>query len=108
MISEDCAGFLMGLLKARETERIGAGPAGFIQIQKHSWFEQVDWEATLRRQIPAPYIPPRHPDGAADVGVDFAREDVSACTALNTPCLHAMLALCRLHAAHAPLMPRDR
>ena len=66
----------MGLLKARETERIGAGPAGFLQIQNHAWLEPVDWEATLRRKVPAPWIPPRAEGGAVDGGVDFAREDV--------------------------------
>jgi len=75
-ITEECATFLMGLLKAREGERIGAGPAGFIQIQKHSWFDGVDWEGTMRREIAAPYVPPSSQDGAIDGALDFSREDV--------------------------------
>merc|ERR1719453_953421 len=75
-ISDECAAFLMGLLKARESERIGAGPAGFIEIQKHHWFDGVDWEATLRREVPAPWVPPDGHDGAIDGGLDFPREDV--------------------------------
>jgi len=75
-ISSDCAAFLMGLLKARESERIGAGPTGFIGIQKHSWFDGVDWAATLRREVPPPWVPPPAIDGAVDGSLDFSREDV--------------------------------
>ena len=32
-LSEEGAAFLLGLLKAQESERIGAGAAGFLQIQ---------------------------------------------------------------------------
>ena len=68
--------FLMGLLQARENDRIGAGPASFIQIQTHAWYDGVDWEATLRREVTVPWIPPPNDDGAVDVGIDFSREDV--------------------------------
>ena len=68
----------MGLLQARETERIGAGPAGFIQIQTHPWFREVDWEAVLRREVRAPWVPPSSGDSAVDQQIDFEREDVRA------------------------------
>jgi len=75
-VSLDCANFLMGLLQAKEADRIGAGPTGFLQIQNHPWFEDLDWEATLRRQAAAPWVPPREADGAVDMGLDFEVEDV--------------------------------
>lgn len=74
--SPHCAAFLMGLLKTREAERLGGGPAGFIEIQQHAWFDDVEWEATLRRELPAPYVPPPQAGGAVDAGVNFDREDV--------------------------------
>lgn len=75
-ISESCAAFLMGCLKPQETQRIGAGPAGFLQIQKHAWYDGVDWEATLKRELPAPWVPPPAKGGAVDGDCDFSREDV--------------------------------
>ena len=83
----------MGLLQARENDRIGAGPAGFIQIQTHAWYDGVDWEATLRREVIAPWVPPPSDDGAVDVGIDFAREDVR-----KPPTTHT-------HHHHRPVLP---
>ena len=103
-----------GSSRRGESERIGAGPAGFIQIQKHEyaiarhapahtrahththlrwladhrpltlrlssracrWFDDVDWEATLRREVSALWLPPLAQDGAIDGAIDFSREDV--------------------------------
>ena len=77
----------MGLLQARETERIGAGAAGFLQIQTHAWFDGVDWEATLRREVESPWQPPRAADGAVEGVVDFSREDVRAYPLRRAPML---------------------
>ena len=77
-ISKPCADFLMGLLKARESERIGAGPAGFIEVQRHAWLEDTDWEGLLRREIPAPWVPNVSAETAVDAGVQFSGEDVMA------------------------------
>ena len=27
---------------------------------RHAWFEKVDWEAMLRREVEAPWLPPPH------------------------------------------------
>ena len=40
-----------------QAERIGAGAGGFLQILRHAWFEQTDWEALLRREAAAPWVP---------------------------------------------------
>jgi len=77
-ISDQAAAFMMGLLTARESERIGGGPTGFIQVMNHMWFHDVDWLATLRREVQAPWVPPPPPSGehAVDIGISFAGEDV--------------------------------
>lgn len=74
--SEEGAAFLLGLLKARESERIGAGAAGFMQVQTHPWFTDVDWEAVLRKRVKAPYVPEKTADGAVEVALEFKHEDV--------------------------------
>lgn len=43
-LSDEGAAFLIGLLKARESERIGAGAAGFMDVQSHAWFNPLEWE----------------------------------------------------------------
>lgn len=110
--SSDCAAFLMGLLKTRESDRLGGGPAGFLEIQQHPWFHPVDWEATLKREVPAPYVPPAT-DGAVDAGVSFEREDVSAAasppsSAAATRAAHVLCCACLAPArgASASLCPR--
>ena len=72
------ASFLSGLLRAREAERIGCGPAGFIDIQKHEWFAELNWCSLLRKQLPAPWLPPRSADGAAASDADLKGDDVMA------------------------------
>jgi len=75
-LSEEGAAFLLGLLKAQESERIGAGAAGFMQIQLHPWFVDVNWEATLRKQVEAPWVPQPTADGAVEVALEFQHEEV--------------------------------
>jgi len=75
-ISDTAAAFMMGLLTARESERIGAGPAGFQQVMQHHWFKDVDWLKTLRREVTAPWVPPASEEHAVDIGITFEGEDV--------------------------------
>lgn len=78
-LSEHCTAFVSGLLHVRESNRIGCGPAGFVDIQRHAWFSSVDWVATLRKQIPAPWVPPAGSDGGTVMRApDFAHDDVMA------------------------------
>ena len=65
-------------LQAKEADRIGAGPAGFLEIQQHEWLADVDWEGLLRKELPAPWVPHVAPDSAVDAGVQFSGEDVMA------------------------------
>ena len=47
----------------RETDRIGSGPSGFVDIQTHGWFAGLDWPSLLRKRMPAPWFPRLSPDG---------------------------------------------
>jgi len=68
--------FLIGLLRARESERIGCGPAGFVDVQRDEWFEGLEWDKLLRKQIPAPWLPPKSDDGAAPSDAEFGPDGV--------------------------------
>ena len=56
-LTEPAASFLAGLLRASESERLGAGPGGFMRILAHPWLADIDWESMLRREAPAPFVP---------------------------------------------------
>ena len=66
----------MGLLAAAESKRIGAGYAGFSQVVMHPWFRTTDWVAMLRRQVPAPWVPPSNHEMLDQESVSFAGEEV--------------------------------
>ena len=75
-LSQAAGDFMIGLLKARESERIGCGPEGFIAVQRDPWFHALDWVALLRRQIDPPWMPPSTADGAAPSEAEFTTEGV--------------------------------
>ena len=37
--------------------RLGSGPAGSQNVKNHRWFRDVNWDALIRKQLPAPFIP---------------------------------------------------
>lgn len=57
-ISEHGAAFMRGLLTSNEAERIGSGTEGFSQFIRHPWLETIVWDAMLRREVAAPWVPP--------------------------------------------------
>lgn len=75
-LSDSAGTFLIGLLKADERDRIGCGPEGFIAIQRHPWFTDLDWVALLRKKIEPPWLPPPAADGAAPCDAEFHPEGV--------------------------------
>ena len=63
---------------AREDERIGCGPEGFISIQRDPWFRTVDWAQLLRKQTAVPWLPPVSEDGAAPSDAELNPDGVMA------------------------------
>lgn len=45
------------LCRESPSERLGYGPNGIKDVQKHKWFEGFDWEGLRRRTLLPPYIP---------------------------------------------------
>ena len=74
-ISVEGAHFMRGLLTSNEAERIGAGEGGFVQVIRHPWFADTDWEGMMKCEVPAPWVPPE--DNCFE-SIDFAGQKVHA------------------------------
>lgn len=62
--SLEAQSLLRMLFKRNPANRLGAGPDGFRNIQKHPFFESIDWNRLYKKQIDPPFIPPIHSDYA--------------------------------------------
>ncbi|KAI9464543.1 kinase-like protein [Lactarius psammicola] len=51
--------FIKGLLDRDPYKRIACSPQGdsLDEIQRHPWFNQIDWAALDRKELPSPFIP---------------------------------------------------
>ena len=52
-----------------------AGAAGAEDVKSHSWFSGVDWDALVRKQIQAPFIPPVRHAGDTSNFEEYPEED---------------------------------
>ena len=62
-ISEEAASFMGSLLTANESER----PA-FKELSMHAWFDDISWEAMMRQEAEAPWVPQPAEDGSRGAG----------------------------------------
>ncbi|TPX30224.1 hypothetical protein SmJEL517_g06161 [Synchytrium microbalum] len=55
-----CKEFLKRLLDPIPKRRLGTahGLAGATEIKNNVWFDDVDWDAAARREVPVPWVPP--------------------------------------------------
>ena len=56
-LSENAKSLLEGLFRKEPDKRLGGGPRDAEEIKAHPWFETVNWEAFLRKEVKAPYTP---------------------------------------------------
>jgi serine/threonine protein kinase len=49
--------FVKGLLAKSPSQRLGAEPAGVMDIKGHPFFQTLDWEKVLRKEIPMEWVP---------------------------------------------------
>lgn len=56
-LSEGGQGMLQRLLAVQESERMGSGRSGFVQIVLHPWCKDVDWDKMLAGTEKAPWVP---------------------------------------------------
>ena len=46
---------LEGLFEKKPEDRLGS--KGAQEVKKHPWFEKISWEALLRKEVKAPFVP---------------------------------------------------
>lgn len=56
-LSSTARDLLEGLFQKNPLYRLGNGPHGPMEIMNHPWFESVDWDALLRKEVKAPFVP---------------------------------------------------
>ncbi|KAK3808215.1 MAG: kinase-like domain-containing protein [Linnemannia elongata] len=54
-IDQDAASFIAGLLERNPDHRLGSQGVHFVK--EHPYFDTIDWDLALQRQLPCPYIP---------------------------------------------------
>ncbi|KAJ3112612.1 hypothetical protein HK100_002272, partial [Physocladia obscura] len=58
LLSKSAHDFIIGLLSRIPTERIGSNAmGGYSHLQKHAWFEGLDWNRLEKRELTAPFVP---------------------------------------------------
>merc|ERR1719354_1007615 len=57
-LSNDAKDLLKKLLKRNAVVRLGAGVDDYKEVQKHPWFNKIDWDLLLQKKVETPYVPP--------------------------------------------------
>uniref|UniRef100_A0A914UIY4 Uncharacterized protein n=1 Tax=Plectus sambesii TaxID=2011161 RepID=A0A914UIY4_9BILA len=56
-LSQQAQSLLRALFKRNPLNRLGAGPEGIAEIQRHPFFNTIDWDLLLKRQLTPPFKP---------------------------------------------------
>lgn len=84
-ISENCADFVCkGLLQRDPLLRLGNTADGFSGIEKHPYFNDLNWNDLRSRQVTPPFVPPRG-HGRPEEDVRNVDKEFLKMAALDTP-----------------------
>jgi len=56
-LSPNARSLLDGLFQKEPSKRLGSGSGGAEEIKAHPWFNGVDWNVIMKKEIKAPFIP---------------------------------------------------
>ncbi|ORX89718.1 kinase-like protein [Basidiobolus meristosporus CBS 931.73] len=56
-VSEECISAMKGFLERDVTQRLGCGPDGFLHIQQHPFFRDIDWDELEQKRSRPPFAP---------------------------------------------------
>jgi cGMP-dependent protein kinase len=48
-----------GLMQRNPSQRLGGGLEGYAELQRHAFFQGVDWDGLIGRRVNPPYVPSR-------------------------------------------------
>mmetsp|Transcript_15840 Transcript_15840/g.42610 ORF Transcript_15840/g.42610 Transcript_15840/m.42610 type:complete len:1194 (+) Transcript_15840:107-3688(+) len=79
-LSPDLASLIRGFIHLDPSVRLGGSAGGLARVQRHVFFQGIDWDKLARKEIPAPYVPGgadsvtggSEPNGAATNGATSA------------------------------------
>ena len=80
-LSPDVKDFILRLLIKDPRNRLGGGPLDAEEVKRHKFFNSINWDDLLKRNIPAPFIP--RISGLTDVS-NFS-EEFTSMPAIDTP-----------------------
>jgi len=85
-VSAEAKDLLKNLLKRNHATRLGSGETDALEIQKHSWFHEIDWYKLERKELPVLYKPPiSGPEDISLFDVRFQRMNIDAESPAATP-----------------------
>ena len=79
-LSPNAHSLLEGLFRKDPEKRLGGGPEDAAAIRNHAWFEGVDWETVINKNVKVPFVPKIKGD------VDVSNFD-TVCS-LISPCIN--------------------
>jgi serine/threonine protein kinase len=55
--SAEAKSLLSGLLERVVDKRIGSGEEDALELMRHPWFRNIDWDKLYKKEVPAPFKP---------------------------------------------------
>jgi serine/threonine protein kinase len=56
-VSPAAQDFVSKLLCVEDDKRLGSGEHGALDVKRHDFFSDIDWDSLEQKQIPPPYLP---------------------------------------------------
>uniref|UniRef100_A0A3Q4GLQ4 protein kinase C n=1 Tax=Neolamprologus brichardi TaxID=32507 RepID=A0A3Q4GLQ4_NEOBR len=87
LLSPNSASLIQKLLQKNPELRLGAGEEDALEIKRHKFYEEMDWDALLAKKVKPPFLPAiRAPQDVSNFDEEFTRLK-PVLTLPRTPCV---------------------
>uniref|UniRef100_A0AAX7W0X5 Protein kinase C n=1 Tax=Astatotilapia calliptera TaxID=8154 RepID=A0AAX7W0X5_ASTCA len=87
LLSPNSASLIQKLLQKNPELRLGAGEEDALEIKRHKFYEEMDWDALLAKKVKPPFLPAiRAPQDVSNFDEEFTRLK-PVLTLPRTPCI---------------------